>query len=158
MEEQLYTRHEENKITLKRYLVVFFFWLFVVHRSLKKCTETTVRKRDTCKRHHHTQGFEDGKNHSLLTTRSSNRRKNIGRRNTSSSTGLQSFTTKTEGWRNQILTQNISKEQVEVVTTQDSQLHLLTDTPTTKIWREPSDLAEPTLTSPLSVPDRTSSR
>jgi len=50
------------------------------------------------------------------------------------------------------LSQNISQEEVEVDTTKDSQLHLLIDTPTAKIWRESSDLAELTPTWPSSVP------
>jgi hypothetical protein len=36
------------------------------------------------------------------------------------------------------LSQNKSKEEVEVAIIKDSQLHLLIDTPTAKIWREPS--------------------
>jgi hypothetical protein len=42
---------------------------------------------------------------------------------------LQFVTTKTEGWRNRILSKNKSKEEIEVATTKDSQLHLLIDTP-----------------------------
>jgi len=56
------------------------------------------------------------------------------------------------------LSQNRSKEEVDVTITKDSQLYLLIDTATTKIWREPSDLAELASTWPSSAPEHTSSR
>ena len=52
----------------------------------------------------------------------------------------------------------ISKEEVKVATTKESQLHLLIDTPTAKIWRDSSDLAELALAWPSSAPEQTSSR
>jgi hypothetical protein len=73
MERQLDTqRRKENKITMKCTLVVFFLPKFVVHRSLKNAMERQQGKRAPANAID-TQGFEDRKNHPLLTTRSSKR-------------------------------------------------------------------------------------
>jgi hypothetical protein len=77
----------------------------------------------------------------LHTTRSSNDWKNIGWGNTPSNADLQSFITKPAGWRCQNLTKNKSKKEIKTAPTKDNQLHLLTDTPIAKIWRESTDLA-----------------
>jgi len=160
-EGQLNTRrHKENKIILKRYLVVFFIRLFIVYRSFedRNNTEAVVRERDTCKRRHHTKALKTAKNTRCLQLDLAIAEKNIGWGNTPSNTGLQSFTIKTENWRNRILSQNWSKEEVEVATTKNNQLHLLIDTPNIKIWREPSDVAELTHIWPSLASERTLSR
>ena len=99
MEVQLNTRrHKENKIILKRYLVVFFIRLFIVYRSFedRNNTEAVVRERDTCKRHHHTKVLKTAKNTRCLQLDLAIAEKNIGWVNTPSNSGLQSFTIKTE--------------------------------------------------------------
>jgi hypothetical protein len=71
MEGQLDTqRRKENKITLKSTMLVFFLPKFVVHRSLKNALERQ-RWKGAPANAIATQGFEDRKNHPLLTTRSS---------------------------------------------------------------------------------------
>jgi hypothetical protein len=73
MERQLDTqRRKENKITMNSTLVVLFLPKFVVHRSFKNALERQQGK-ETPANAIATQGFEDYKNHPLLTTRSSKR-------------------------------------------------------------------------------------
>jgi hypothetical protein len=73
MEGQFDTqRRKENKITMKSTLVVFFLPKFVIHQSLKNALERQQGKGAPANAIA-TQGFEDRKNHPLLTTRSSKR-------------------------------------------------------------------------------------
>jgi hypothetical protein len=48
---------------------------------------------------------------------------------------LQSVITKPAGWRNRNMMKNRSKKEIKIAPTKDNQLHLLTNTPTAKIWR-----------------------
>jgi hypothetical protein len=119
---------------LKNTLIVFFLPKFIIHRNLKNALERQQGKWAHANAIA-TQGFEDRKNHPLLTMRSSKRWKNIDRGNTPSNAGLQSVITKPEGWRNRNLTKNISEKEIKTAPTKDSQ----------------TDLAEPTLTVSLAL-------
>lgn len=77
-------------------MLVFFLWLFAVHQSLKNTLERQQGK-GTPANDIATQRSKDRKNHSLLTTRSTNRRKNIAWGNTPRNVDLQSFITKSKG-------------------------------------------------------------
>jgi hypothetical protein len=72
MERQLDTQRRKENNTMKSTLVVFFLPKFVIHRSLKNALERQQEKGAPANAIT-TQGFENRKNHPLLTTRSSKR-------------------------------------------------------------------------------------